>query len=311
MKILDLNQPSGILGQPLDTGSANFIQLAYQETITALSAALIGQSTGATDRYGAGTYNVSNPAISLGNPVAISGGVINAVGGGMWQTNGMILWNGLVYLINDVPFVYSGSGNLYAHFNVNNSESFNGVALDPLAFTDGSFRNVHNDTTITFNTTAAGAIFNYTSLFQMVPIPTQISNAIATAEATTISTQIANAIFNLKPAFWTNVTSFGVGWAGALTDVPRFCQDGLGNVHFQGAIKATSNSLDTVFTVLPPAYRPSQTISFVLSFFQNSGSVWKSINVVVNTNGNVQQVSGTPTTNDYIDLAGIQYTVVI
>lgn len=101
----------------------------------------------------------------------------------------------------------------------------------------------------------------------------------------TLSTQVSS-LLNI-PA-WTNISSFGVGWAVASFQ-PKYTKDAPGRVQLRGSISnpvSTSPTQD-LFT-LPAGYRPTQELNFSVMAFNGSGSVTTASPITIKTDGTVR-----------------------
>jgi hypothetical protein len=147
MKKLDLSSVSISNEFPVKEGTLDFLQLAYQEAITAIGNNLIGNKSMANVGYI--LYGCVNTGSGLNY-------IISA---------GAIYYNGEVYLVPATTFTAS-SGNV-AIANVGISQYTTNA--DPVTFTDGVSRNVHNIRSINFTAGTSGSgIFDLTDLKQTV-----------------------------------------------------------------------------------------------------------------------------------------------
>lgn len=133
MKQLDTSFATATVGQPVKSGTLNFLQLAYQEAITALANQLIGNG------YTANTIYVLAGCINTGAGTTLT------------ISSGYLFVNGLVYAFagaNFTPVQVGVSNFATAQYTTN---------ADPTQFTDGSSHNVHNIITIVLSDAASGS----------------------------------------------------------------------------------------------------------------------------------------------------------
>lgn len=147
MKKLDLSSVSTDNKFPVKEGTVDFLQLAYQEAITALGNNLTGGK--AVAGVGYVLYGCIN-----------SGSGLNFV-----ISTGAIYYNGEVYLVPAATFTAAGGqtavGNLViTQYSIN---------ADPVLFTDEVLRNVHNIRSIVFASAVSGSgVCDLASLVQTV-----------------------------------------------------------------------------------------------------------------------------------------------
>jgi hypothetical protein len=130
MRKLDTSAVTTTVGLPLKAGSLVHLQLAYQEAISALGQALAGSA-----------YNPGK--------VYVLSGCVNSGSGNNYNISaGSIFYNGEVYLVDAASFTISGAN--VAVGVVPNPPTvttgltyFSDVIADPVQFTDGVNRNVH------------------------------------------------------------------------------------------------------------------------------------------------------------------------
>lgn len=137
MKKLITTSISNTVGFPVKSGTLDFLQLAYQEALTAISKNIIG-SLG---------YSTST--------VYILYGCVNSGSGSSYIISaGAVFYNGEVYLVPAATFTVSG-GDVAIATLVTLQYSTN---ADPVVFTDGSSKSVHNirQVVITDGSTGSG-----------------------------------------------------------------------------------------------------------------------------------------------------------
>lgn len=254
-----LNSASG-QEQPITSQSIQFLQTAYNEQTSLLAQALIINQT--NPNIG-GVYNL--PDLTSGLPYVITGMV------DLWFLTvpfnplGYVWYQGAIYQCLMAPGVPAdtASASLYATFSTTNTYSYNGVAADPIYFTDGNPYYVHNDTTINFTNNPAGALFPFSSLQFMAPVPVQISNATTPlqAEITTLQT---------IPA-WQTFAAAGItintGWtASGGSTAPMVTKDTQGRVYFKGLITFIGSSTNTGMFTMPASYNTSGIVALPIVY---------------------------------------------
>ncbi len=109
-----------------------------------------------------------------------------------------------------------------------------------------------------------------------------------------------------EPAFGTGWSYFGNNVFTAPTQTVAFWRDPFGKVHLRGNSKKSAavggGAVGVMFT-LPAGYRPSKEESFLAQ----QGIAGGTINVYVDTGGNVYIYGGYPTANVQIGLSGISF----
>jgi len=145
MKKLDLSSVNSSNQFPLKEGTLDFLQLAYQEGLTAIANNLIGGKADTTHGY-------------------ILWGCINTGSGLNYNISaGGIYYNGEIYLVDATTFTAT-SGNVAVAIIGTSQYTSN---ADPVTFTDGISRNVHNVKKIVFLDGASGSgIFDFASMIQ-------------------------------------------------------------------------------------------------------------------------------------------------
>ncbi len=130
MRKLDTSAVSGTVGLPLKAGSLVHIQLAYQEAISALGKALAGSAYDPTKMY-------------------VLNGCVNSGSGNNYNISaGSVFYNGEMYLVDAAVFSVSGANVAVGIVpnppgNTIGLSFFSDVTADPVQFTDGIDRNVH------------------------------------------------------------------------------------------------------------------------------------------------------------------------
>ncbi|MFX1704590.1 hypothetical protein PV783_11585 [Chitinophaga sp. CC14] len=130
MRKLDTSAVSGTVGLPLKAGSLVHIQLAYQEALSALGKALAGSAYDPTKMY-------------------VLNGCVNSGSGNNYNISaGSVFYNGEMYLVDAAVFSVSGANVAVGIVpnppgNTIGLSFFSDVTADPVQFTDGIDRNVH------------------------------------------------------------------------------------------------------------------------------------------------------------------------
>ncbi len=134
---------------PVKAGTLDFLQLAYQEAITALANAAIGRSGDVTNGY------------------LLHGLVNSGSTGSMNVSAGAIYYAGEIFLVD--AFTLTVSDTAVASI----AQTFYGTNADPVTFTDGSTHNVHQIRKIVFTNGASGSgLFDFNA---MVPVPPSLT----------------------------------------------------------------------------------------------------------------------------------------
>jgi hypothetical protein len=135
MKKLLTSSINNTVGFPVKSGTIDFLQLAYQEAITAIANNLVGAKTNTTDFFI--LYGCKNSGTGLNYNISA----------------GAILYSGEVFLVPAAVFTAPGGqvavGNFLTAFYTTNA--------DPVLFTDGVNRNVHQVKTMTFAAGVSGS----------------------------------------------------------------------------------------------------------------------------------------------------------
>jgi len=147
MKKLDLSSVSSINQFPVKEGTIDFLQFAYQEAITAMGNNFIGGNA------------VANTGYVLWGCVNTGSGLNYSI------SSGAIFYNGEVYLVPAVTFTASAGQVAIANIVITQYTT----NADPVLFTDGVSRNVHNIRSINFTAGVSGAgVFDFTQIVQTV-----------------------------------------------------------------------------------------------------------------------------------------------
>ena len=148
MKNLLTNSISTTVGFPVKSGTLDFLQTASSEMLVAIARSIVGKDYSASTPYA--LYGCNN--LGSGSTYDIQ--------------EGIILWNGVLYLFGGgyIPSLPAGSTVYLIKYT---SYAISSVA-DPVIFTDGVSRNVHQDTymLVNYNTVAPSPTlgFDYSSL---------------------------------------------------------------------------------------------------------------------------------------------------
>jgi len=165
MRKLDVSAVSGSIGLPVKSGTLNHIQLAYQEALTALANSIIGRLPDIYNFY-------------------ILYGCVNSGSGLNYNISaGAIYYNGEVFLVDATIFTAS-SGQVAVGTIVTTQYSSN---ADPVTFTDGTLRSIHNIQKIIFASAVSGSgVCDYSAALQVPGV------MVADYEATLPSTYTIN-----------------------------------------------------------------------------------------------------------------------
>lgn len=149
MKFLNTGFVTTGLGMPVKSGSLQFMQEAYKEALYASVRAIIG----------GGQYDFTKPYILFGCKNSGSGSTYNI-------SNGAVFFDGEIYLTDAASFTISGTDVAIGVITVS---QFYGTQADPVLFTDGVNRNVHDIIKIVWQAGASGTAnsVNYESRIDM------------------------------------------------------------------------------------------------------------------------------------------------
>lgn len=204
-KYLDTSFASDDSQQPMKAGSARWFLDDATEKLNSTTGAIVGQLS-----------NLSAlPALGNGilttTPYVLTGCVPENTGVGSYIMLGSIYYQGDVYLVNQTT---AGSipSPMYATY------SLISTSLDPTKFSDFTFHNIHIEKYITFTNDGTGALFQYTDMHFMRPVPLQINDAV---------TILNNAS---TPSDWKLINAAS-GWTSSAYQN----QDSYGNVHIRGS----------------------------------------------------------------------------
>jgi len=138
MRKLSTSNITNTVGMPVKGGTLQHLQLAYQEAIAAIGKNIIGRADDFVNAY-------------------ILYGCINSGSeGSMNVSAGAILYSGEVYLVD--PFTLTVANTAVASIQT----TFYSVDADPVNFTDGVTRNVHQIRKIVFTDGVSGSgLFNF------------------------------------------------------------------------------------------------------------------------------------------------------
>lgn len=156
MRKLDVSAVSNTNALPIKSGTLTHIQLAYQEAITAICNNLLGAQISPVIPYV--LYGCGN-----------TGSELNYIIGA-----GAIYYAGEIYLVPTVTFTAPGGQVAVGTI----ATTFNNTNADPVTFTDGVSRNIHQIRQIVFAAGVSGsAQMDYTTLLQtpLVLVNQQIS----------------------------------------------------------------------------------------------------------------------------------------
>lgn len=255
MKTLLTSSISTSVGFPVKAGTLDFLQTASYEMMNLIAQAIVGRE-----------YD--------GNPVALYG--CNNVGSGSSYDiqDGLIYYSGTLFRLTGSAFTLTGSN--VAIITLSTGYVINPKA-DPVIFTDGVSRYVHQDNILnaTQGLTGTGS-FDYSTL----------KFAVQTKAAT------------LSPT--TNFSS----------SVLQYFRNRDGIIMLDGYIQCnTGAAIGTTVATLPAGYRPAYNTVFASSR-ANSGTLSTANPVVLRilSTGEIQiYASATLSNNDIIPLSGLQF----
>lgn len=149
MRFLNLAAVTPSNGFPPKSGTFNFLQLAYTECINAIIEAEIG------------------PTYSPSTAYVLQGCVLTS-GLGWSVSAGAIYFNGQLY-ISPAQGGTAGVGTFLVNLLVT---QYTGTDADPVTFTDGIARDVHNITQVSYGygTSGTGTVCDYTDLCFIYPV---------------------------------------------------------------------------------------------------------------------------------------------
>ena len=149
MRNLNLSAVTPSVGFPPKSGTWDFLQMAYKECIDAIVQSYIGP-----------TYSPSTAYVLQG--CVLTGGL------GWSVSAGAIYFNGQLY-ISPAQGGTAGVGTFLVNLAVT---QYTGTDADPVIFTDGVARNVHNITQISYGygTSGTGTVCDFTDLCYIYPV---------------------------------------------------------------------------------------------------------------------------------------------
>ena len=150
MRYLDTSAVTTTIGMPQKSGTLVHIQNAYKEAIAQAIIALIGSGYSTSTMY-------------------LLSGLVNSGSSSVWNISaGSVFYNGEVFMVNASTGTITGSNVI----TLVTSQSFYsaGVTADPVQFTDGISRNIHqiNQMAITQGLSGSG-VANYSALVPVLP----------------------------------------------------------------------------------------------------------------------------------------------
>lgn len=123
MKVLNLSAVTTNVAFPVKSGTFDHLQSAYKEALAEVAKALIGVSS-----YSSSTVYVLKGVVNINSFPAVT------------TTPGAVFFNGEVFLVDAASFTCSGSNVAVATIA---TSYFSASNADPVQFTDGVSRNVH------------------------------------------------------------------------------------------------------------------------------------------------------------------------
>lgn len=261
MKNLLTNSISTTVGFPVKSGTLDFLQTASSEMLNALGRSIIGKDFSSSTPYA--LYGCNNTT---------------AGGTGTLYTiqEGAILWNGVLYLCPGGVITLPAGSTVYI---TKYTSYVTSAVADPVTFTDGVARNVHQDTTM---------LVSYSAI---APSPT------AGFEYSSLEFAIQIIAKSLTPT--TNYTNSGL----------RYYRNRDGVIMLDGYITCTASSaINQTIATLPVGYRPAYSQIFSANKRDSSGGVLPVVLRILFT-GELQIYAGTSfALNDTIPLTGLQFT---
>lgn len=255
MKTLLTSSISTSVGFPVKAGTLDFLQAASYELLNLIAQSIVGRE-----------YD--------GSPVALYG--CNNTGSGSTYNiqDGLIYYSGSLFRVTGGSFTLTGSN---VALLTSTSTYVTNPKTDPVIFTDGVSRYVHQDTVLVAGQGATGSgTFNYSSLkFAIQPV----------VKSVTGTTNFSSSVIQ----YWRN-------------------RDGI--VMLDGYIQCnTGAAIGTTVATLPATYIPTYNTIFTATR-TNSASLGTTNAVVLRilTTGEIQiYSSGTLSNNDIIPLTGLQF----
>jgi len=225
MKNLLTNSISTTVGFPVKSGTLDFLQTASSEMLIAIARSIVGKGYSASTPYA--LYGCNN--LGSGSTYDIQAGII--------------LWNGALYLCGGgyIPSLPAGTT---VYLTKNTSYVTSSIA-DPVTFTDGVTRNVHQDTTM---------LVGYNAIAPSPTVGFAYSSLVLVSEMPYIS-----------------VASYGSDVASG-TAKYKINRDGLISLSGRVILDASTTYFATLFT-LPVGYRPTNDLWLPIFCITSGGSM--------------------------------------
>jgi hypothetical protein len=203
-------------------GTLDHIQNASTEMLRLIGEGVLGKF------FDASAFNA---------PYVISGCVNTGSGANYIISEGVILYNAVLYRVPTATFSTAGAQVPIVTLTTSYTTS---ASYDPVTFSDGSTHNIHQDITGVCSAGLTGTgTFDYSALIFTIPSAPQTLTATANYTATAAST--------------------------------RKNRDGLVTCKGQFLCGASAAILQTI-TTFPSGYRPTVNYLFMLQLYQNGGS---------------------------------------
>ena len=145
MRKINTSNVNNTVGMPIKSGSIDHLQLAYQEALTALTNSIIGRLPDTSNCY-------------------VLYGCVNTGSGSTYTISaGAIYYNGEIYLVSAASFTVAGGQTAVLSF----STTYYSTNADPVTFTDGVARNVHQIRSIAIAAATSGSgISDFANILQ-------------------------------------------------------------------------------------------------------------------------------------------------
>ena len=145
MRKINTSNVNNTVGMPIKSGSIDHLQLAYQEALTALANSIIGRLPDTSNCY------VLYGCVNTGSGLNF---IISA---------GAIYYNSEIYLVDAITFTAASGQTAVLNF----STTYYSTNADPVTFTDGVARNVHQIRSIAIAAATSGSgISDFANILQ-------------------------------------------------------------------------------------------------------------------------------------------------
>ena len=145
MRKINTSNVNNTVGMPIKSGSIDHLQLAYQEALTALANSIIGRLPDTSNCY------VLYGCVNTGSGLNF---IISA---------GAIYYNSEIYLVDAITFTAASGQTAVLNFGT----TYYSTNADPVTFTDGVARNVHQIRKIIIAAATSGSgVSDYSNVLQ-------------------------------------------------------------------------------------------------------------------------------------------------